>query len=120
MPARQADVVAAGEPVAATDWLVAHPPTGRILNEYNWGGYLAYRLRVDVGLYGAADAFGDAGLEEQQAVIDLTTDPRSYLDDHAVVAVILAPDRPFNRWLADASDWRRVYSDNVAVIYERA
>ena len=53
MPARQADVVAANEPVAAADWLVAHPPAGRLLNEYNWGGYLAYHLRIDVGPYGA-------------------------------------------------------------------
>jgi hypothetical protein len=120
MPARQADVVAANEPVAATDWLIAHPPAGRLLNEYNWGGYLAYRLRIDVGPYGAADAFGDAGLQELRALMDLTTDPRSYLDEHRVAAVIIVPGRPLDRWLSQAGEWRRVYVDAVAVIYERA
>lgn len=120
MPTRQDGVVAANEPVAATDWLVAHPRTGRLFNEYNWGGYLAYRLRIDVGPYGAADAFGEAGLEDLHAILALTTDPRSYLDEHAVAAVIIAPGGPLARWLADAAGWRQVYADAVAVIYERA
>ena len=119
MPVRQADVVAANEPVAATDWLVVHPPAGRLLNDYNWGGYLAYRLRIDVGPYGAADAFGDAGLQELRALMDLSADPRSYLDDHAVAAVIIAPGQPLDRWFGDAAGWRQVYADSVAVIYER-
>jgi hypothetical protein len=119
MPVRQADAVAASEPVAATDWLAANPPAGRLLNEYNWGGYLAYRLRIDVGPYGAADALGDAGLEEVRALMDLTSDPRPYLDEHAVAAVIIAPGRPLDRWLIDAPEWRRVYRDEFAIIYER-
>ncbi len=120
MPVRQTDMVARAEPVAAADWLVIHPPTGRLLNDYNWGGYLAYRLRVDVGPYGAADAFGEAALEDLQSMMDLATDPRSYLDQHKVAAVITQPGRPFDRWLAEAHEWHRVYSDAVAVIYERA
>jgi hypothetical protein len=120
MPVRQADAVSSSEPVAATDWLVAHPPTGRLFNEYNWGGYLAFRLRVDIGPYGAADAFGDAGLEELRALMDLTTDPRLYLGEHAVAAVIIAPGQPLDRWLSDAREWRQVYADATAVIYERA
>ncbi len=120
MPVRQADVVAANEPVAAADWLVAHPPAGRLLNEYNWGGYLAYRLRIDVGPYGAADAFGDAGLEDLVALMNLTADPRLYLDEHAVAEVIIAPGRPLDRWLTDAGGWNRVYADAMAVIYVRA
>ncbi|MFI5258682.1 MAG: hypothetical protein ACHQ01_03610 [Candidatus Limnocylindrales bacterium] len=120
MPARQDAVVATSEPVAATDWLTAHPPTGRLFNEYNWGGYLAYRLRIEVGPYGAADAFGDTGLDDLVAVMDLAADPRSYLDQHAVGVVIIAPRSPLDRWLGDAAEWRKVYADAVAVIYERA
>jgi len=120
MPVRQADGVASSEPVAATDWLDAHPPTGRLLNDYNWGGYLAYRLRIDVGPYGAADAFGDAGLEELRALMDLTSDPRLFLDEHSVDAVIIPPGQPLDRWLSAAPEWRQVYADSMAVIYERA
>jgi hypothetical protein len=119
MPVRQADAVSASEPVAATDWLAANPPAGRLLNDYNWGGYLAYRLRIDIGPYGATDAFRDGDLLELGALMNLTSDPRPYLDEHAVAAVIIAPGRPLDRWLTDAPEWRRVYRDDFASIYER-
>ena len=52
--------------------------------------------------------------------MDLTTDPRRYLDEHAVAEVIIAPGGPLDRWLTDAGGWNRVYADAMAVIYERA
>src|SRR5207245_2550518 len=51
-------------PVAASDWLAAHPEVGtRMFNSYGWGGYLVYRFypapRRRVFVFGEATLMGD-------------------------------------------------------------
>src|ERR1700736_7004179 len=60
----QATATKANYPVAAADWLAAHPSVGtRVLNEYAWGGYLAYRFYPDptrrLFIYGECALMGD-------------------------------------------------------------
>src|SRR5256886_2926230 len=44
-PAHQQSMDAESYPVAAADWLAAHPDVGtRMYNQYGWGGYLAKRF----------------------------------------------------------------------------
>lgn len=120
LPAEQARALMQSQPVAAADWLDTHPQPGRLFNDYDWGGYLAWRLRVEVGFYGAADAFGDAALEEVGHLIRLEVDPRPYLDAHQVATVITRPNEPLGHWLAEAAGWQNVYSNGVAVVFRRA
>src|SRR3989454_5595432 len=47
-PAHQQSMDAESYPVAAADWLAAHPDVGtRMYNQYGWGGYLANRFYPD-------------------------------------------------------------------------
>ncbi|TMD74878.1 MAG: hypothetical protein E6I82_05925 [Chloroflexi bacterium] len=46
-PAHQQSMDSESYPVAAADWLAAHPDVGtRMYNQYGWGGYLANRSSV--------------------------------------------------------------------------
>src|SRR5207244_1513888 len=72
-PAHQQSTDAASYPVAAADWLAAHPGVGtRMYNQYGWGGYLAYRFYPDanrrVFIFGEAALMGDPLLNEYQDV----------------------------------------------------
>lgn len=107
-------------PVAAVEWLASHPQPKPLFNTYGWGGYLSWRLRIEVGPYGAADAFTDAELAEFNSLAIGTIDPGAYLDAHQVKSVIWQADRPLAFWLAASPNWRLVYADQQAVIYTRA
>lgn len=118
MPHFQVQAVAELEPVAAVDWIVAHPQAGRLWNDYNFGGYLIWRLpQVPVGYYGAADAFGDRGLNTLADLLQGVLDPGTYLREQQIDWVLTAPDRPLAHWLAVSPSWERLYTDGDAVIY---
>ena len=119
LPSAQ-DAAMADQPVAAANWLADHPAAGRLFNDYDWGGYLSWRLRTPVGFYGAADAFGEEGLRTAGALAALTTDPAAFLDTHAVAAVVTRGQGPLGQWLSAAPGWQRVYADDLTVVYERA
>ena len=116
-PARQAIEVAARYPVAAVDRLVAAGCTDRILNSYDWGGYVAFRTGQPVGAYGNSP--GDvvaveAGLER------LTMDPAAFLEANAVAIVLMRTGSPLDRWLDLAPGWSLAERDDVASIHVRS
>lgn len=118
MPTLQAQAVAEQQPVAAVEWLASHPQAGRLWNDYNFGGYLIWHLpQTPVGYYGAADAFGDAGLKALSDLLRGASDPGLYLRQQHVDWVLTAADRPLAQWLSVSPDWERLYADASAVVY---
>jgi amino acid transporter len=84
-PARQQSLDTASYPVAAADWLQAHPEVGtKMYNQYGWGGYLAYRFYPNpnrrVFIFGEAALMGDPLLNEYQDVQTLRSDWKQVLD----------------------------------------
>lgn len=115
----QDDQVAASQPTAATEWLVANPQSGRLFNVYGWGGYLAAHQPGQVGLYGAADAFSSATLAQAIAVAQTQIDPRGPFDEWGVMTVVYHSDAPLAFWLSEADEWSEAYRDEQAVIFIR-
>jgi hypothetical protein len=120
-PDVQSTAIAQAMPVAATDWLRMHGPVHRIFNVYAWGGYLGREL-PDALVYidGRSDIYGDAPIRQYARAISLETDPAALLDGAAVDHVVFWPDSPLGGWLDDSAQWRRVYADSVAAIWERS
>ncbi len=123
-PARQQTTDAETYPVAAADWLAAHPEVGtRMYNQYGWGGYLAYRFyplqNRRVFIFGEAALMGDQLLNEYEHVSDIHTDWKQILDKYGVDYVIYNKGAPLPNLLATQPDWTLVYQDSVAVIYVR-
>src|SRR5919204_6570403 len=112
-------------PVAAAEWLAAHPNVGtRMYNQYGWGGYLVYRLYPDperrVFAFGEAALMGDDFLNEYQNVQTLRSNWQQILDKYQVDYVVYNRGEALANVLASEPDrWTLVYSDDVAVIYVR-
>lgn len=121
----QAAATTANYPVAAADWLAAHPQVGtRMLNEYSWGGYLAYRFYPDasrrVFIYGESELMGDTLLAQYADINNLRPDWSALLDQYRVDYVVFPLDTPLVSALDASTEWHRVYSDSIAVIFTRS
>ena len=123
-PAHQQSVDTESYPVAAADWLTAHPEVGtRMYNQYGWGGYLAFRFYPEqnrrVFIFGEAALMGDKLLNEYQNVQTLRPDWKQVLDRYGVDYIVYNQDAALSNVLATQPDWTLVYEDKVAVIYVR-
>lgn len=109
-------------PVAAADWLQAHPEAGhRIFNEYTYGGYLAYRFPGErrVFIFGEAEVMGDPLIYQYVDAGTARPGWQTILDRYGVDTVMVERGSPLGDLLATQTGWRLVYSDSQAVIYIR-
>lgn len=108
-------------PVAAADWLVEHPQSGNVFNEFNWGGYLLFRLwpSQKVFLDSQTDFYG----EEMMRLYEQTVtgkDWRTDFERYAVEWAIIQPDSGLARALRVEESWQVLYEDQVAIVLRRA
>ena len=123
-PAKQRSVAMADYPVAAADWLDAHPEVGtRMYNQYGWGGYFAYRFYPQpnrkVFIFGEAALMGDPLLNEYEDVQTLRPSWKQRLDQYRIDYVVYNRGEALANVLATQPEWKLVYQDSVAVIYVR-
>jgi hypothetical protein len=116
------EILASRFPVAAVTWLRTNDPavTGEMFNDYGWGGYLMLELPDHrVFTDGRNDFYGKKLIEEFNTVDDVKPGWEPVLERYRVGWTILPPKHGLNALLAMRVDWKRVYSDDVAVIYTR-
>ena len=115
-PPRQAAAIDAVYPARAVEALVARGCHGRLLNAYDWGGYLIGTWTDPVGTYGSSPK-DLVAVEAQLERVEI--DPRPYLDDARVDVVLMPTGNPLSRWLDEAGEWSVAYRDDQATIYLR-
>lgn len=119
-PALVGAYVQTGYPAQAAQWLEQSAAPGRVFNEYDWGGYLQWRLDgFTVFVDGRTDLFGDLIIEPWTQAVQARPGWQTVLDQYAVDYVLLKPERPLVEELEEAG-WIRVYADPLAVIYARS
>ena len=89
---------------------------GRLLNAYDWGGYLIAAWTDQVATYGSSPK-AIVGVEAQLERVEI--DPRPFLDEHQVDMVLMPTDGPLTRWLAEAPGWSVAYRDSQATLNVR-
>ena len=105
-------------PKEAVVWLEKNEQTGNVLNEYNWGGYLIWRLpEYKVFVDGRTDLFGDEILGEWLSFLEGGEKLETFLKRWDVDYVLLQPDRRVVSGLLE-SGWEKVYEDEQAVILQ--
>ena len=105
-------------PEEAVSWLDEKNQTGNILNEYNWGGYLIWRLpEYKVFVDGRTDLYGDEILTEWLSFLDGGEKTRKFLAQWEVNYVMLQPDRQVVSDLLEMG-WEKIYEDEKAVILQ--
>jgi hypothetical protein len=108
-------------PVRAAEFLEQNAHGARVFSKDQWGGYLIYRFggQVKVFLDGRSDFYGQQLLETYGTVADVKPSWNSVLKQYDVGLVLIPPDHALASALQLSPDWRRVYADPVATIFQR-
>jgi len=114
------DAIADALPVEAVNYLKDHPDLGVLLNSYNWGGYVIWRLHPDYLSFvdGRTDLFGDDILDSYLRAWRADEGWEQVLDSNDIDVVLLEESAPLSEVLVTAG-WEQVYADSIAVILVR-
>jgi hypothetical protein len=95
--------------------------SGRLLNDYGWGGYLVWALwpREHVFIDGRADVYGESVMRQYADLVGLAPGWRAQLDARDVRRVLLSPRTPLVEALRLLPQWRVVHEDDVSVLLVR-
>lgn len=106
-------------PVGALRYLGAAPAPGQLFNSYKWGGYLIFHAPdLPVFIDGRTDLYRDI-LGEYVAAISGGPQWRSVFARHDIGSALIERDSPLAAQLTTADDWRVVYRDAVASVFQR-
>ncbi|KAA0072996.1 hypothetical protein CIW50_22645 [Tardiphaga sp. P9-11] len=92
----------------------------RVLNDYSFGGYLIF-AGIPTFIDGRGELYGGRFLHRYNSGLSLAdlNDFLKLLDDYKIDATLLEPETPAVALLDRLPDWKRVYSDDVAVVHKR-
>jgi len=112
---------AEANPVKAVEYLRQSGLTGRMLNDYRFGGYLIWTApEHPVFVDERAEIFEWTGvLRDYLRWTSVDEDPNLLLDKYRIAFCLLARDTAIARVMRLLPGWKQVYSDNRAVIFVR-
>jgi hypothetical protein len=107
-------------PTEAVAWLEEHPQEGRMFNELNWGGYIAFHLWPEQKVF--ADSMADVTGEitmQYEAAITMTTGWEDIFSRYQIEWVILHSDSELARTLGNNPAWESLHTDSTAAILRK-
>lgn len=110
-----------GNPAKALAFLRHADITGRMLNDYNYGGYLIWAApERKVFADGRGDVYEWTGiLADYIKLVTLQVDPRSILDKYRIDYCLLNRGAAISRLMELIPGWKSAYSDNMSVVLVR-
>jgi hypothetical protein len=111
-----------GNPVEAVDFIRRAHLTGKMLNEYEFGGYLSWALpEQKVFIDGRADVYAWTGVfQDYGAWATLREDPQLLLDKYGIDFCLLSRSAPLARVMRYLPGWSERYADAQSVIFSRS
>jgi len=96
-------------------------PAIRLYSSWQWGGYLIYRTWPSITVFndGRTDFYGPAFVKEGLRAWEVAPDWNDILARYGVNAVLLPTDSALASVLRERRDWKPVYQDQVAVLFEK-
>jgi hypothetical protein len=104
-------------PVRAVEFVRQNRIAGPLYNEFNWGGYLIWALRMPVSVDGRAALHGDRILDRSVAT---TTGQPGWQDDPQLASagmVMLPVNIPLTQLLRLDPKYQLVYEDKLAAVF---
>lgn len=103
-------------PAGAVAVLQAEQPQGNLLNEYNWGGYLLWKLpEYPVFVDGRTDLFGDEIIGQWITLMNAGEGWQGLIERYAIHSALIQPDRPLVNAL-QAAGWETRYQDDLSIL----
>jgi hypothetical protein len=111
-----------GNPVKALNFVRRSGLSGRMLNDYDYGGYLIWAAPERKVF---ADARGDVYewtgvLADYMKFATLRENPRFLLDKYCIDYCLLNRDAPISRVMQLLPGWKSVYSDDMSIVFVRS
>jgi hypothetical protein len=106
-------------PVDAVTWLETHPQEGRMFNDLNWGGFLAFRLWPDQKVFAdsMADVTGEMTLQYETA-LTMSEGWEDIFAKYKIEWVILSITEPLASELQNMG-WQTLYTDETTIILRK-
>lgn len=108
-------------PVEAVRYLNDRPALGRLFNDFNWGGYLIGHLNApyQVSMDGRTQVYGEDTLRQYRALLYLEPGWREFFARCAPDVILWPKKEPFARVVELLPDWKKLYEDDLALIFVR-
>jgi len=108
-------------PLAAVEFLEKTNSVGPIFNDYDWGGYLIWKLYPGgkVFIDGRADVYGDDFLFDYLGTYAGERGWREKLDRLQIQTVLIRPSSALTTLLREEKGWHAVFEDQQAVVFTR-
>jgi hypothetical protein len=115
---RQPQVEIERFPARAVAFLQNHPPSGRIFNHYDWGGYLIWKLYPSTPVFidGRADLYGQQLFDQFAETYQFKGAWQQTLQQWNIDTVIVPTDSPLATGLRSSHGWTVSYEDPQAVV----
>ncbi len=110
-----------GYPQAAAELIASRYPGQRIFHDYDWGGYLIYKLypRSQVFIDGRLDPYWSLLCGDYMALIEARPGWRKLLDDYGITVALLRPSGLLYGKLSRDPSWQTVHEDERSVLLTR-
>lgn len=112
--------VAKDFPADALSYLKSHPPAGRVLNSYDWGGYLCWNDRnFNEFIDSRADIFVYAGVFQDYVKLLGLKNYNEVLDKYGIRYVLFPAKQPLTYLLERDPGWKVIFKGKISVMFER-
>ena len=106
-------------PVAAVAEIEAKHYPGPLFNDFNWGGYLVWALRMPVSIDGRGTMYGDEAIDRSVATWNAEPDWKSD-PQLASAGVVIGPVKaPLTQVLRLDPQYKLAYEDKLAAVFVR-
>lgn len=109
-------------PVAAVDYVEKNRIQQPVFTPDYWGGYLVYRLypKSKVVIDDRHDLFGEQVMASYLKIVRPQPGWDGFLREYRVSCIMMPKNAGLTALLNESPRWKSVYSDNLAVIFEKA
>ena len=115
------EMLAKEYPVQILQYLKSHPPAGRLMNEYLWGGYLIWHDRdLKVFIDSRVDIFEYAGVFADYVDLVDIKNVDQIVDKYKIRYVLFSAKGRLTRLLEHDPNWKAIYRDSLSVLFEKA
>ncbi len=116
------DLLRVDYPVRAVAWMNRHHLSGKIFDEYTWGGYIVWELpgsRVFIDPRTGVLLFPRGFVQEWKDAVETREGWRQTLKKGNPDYVLLVIDNYLSSQLAEEKDWKLLFKDGISVLYGR-
>lgn len=108
-------------PVAAVNFIKQQQLSGRVFNDYNFGGYFLWKAWPEYPVFvdGRIEVYQGQILKDYLSISNAQDNWQQLVDDYEIDFFVIRPEREIAKTLLDDPSWDLLYFDYNSVIFAR-